>query len=97
MPVNHVTPAGGNVFADIGFAPEEAETLKICAQLMMTIQDVIDSRALSVAAAAKHFGVTQAVIRKLVAGKIGAFDIDLLVKMLTHAGMRVEVNVRSAA
>ena len=24
----HITPAGGNVFADIGFEPEEAESLQ---------------------------------------------------------------------
>ncbi len=25
--IKHVTPVGGNVFADLGFAPEEAEKL----------------------------------------------------------------------
>lgn len=25
--ITHVTPVGGNVFADLGFAPEEAEKL----------------------------------------------------------------------
>lgn len=51
MPISHVTPAGGNVFADLEFSKEEAEALKICSSLMMTIQDVVDTRALSVAQA----------------------------------------------
>src|SRR4051812_33283320 len=97
MPITHTTPVGGNVFADIGFPPAEAETLKICSQLMMAIQDVIDDRTLPVADAAKHFGVSQAVIKKLIRGKIGEFNIDLLVKMLAHAGMHVEVTVKAAA
>ena len=97
MLVTHVTPVGGNVFADLGFPPAEAETMKICSRLMMAAQDVVDSRKLSVAEAAKLFGVTQAIVKKLVRGKIREFTMDQLVKMLTHAGMHVEVSIRAAA
>lgn len=97
MPVTHVTPVGGNVFADLGFPPAEAESMKICSRLMMAAQDVVDSRELSVPDAAKLFGVTQAVARNLVQGKIREFTMDQLVTMLTHAGMHVEVSVRAAA
>ena len=97
MPITHVTPVGGNVFADLGFPPAEAESMKICSRLMVAAQDVIESRELSVAEAAKLFGVTQAVVKKLVRGKIREFTMDALVKMLTHAGMHVEVTVRAAA
>lgn len=97
MTITHETPVGGNVFADIGFPKEEAEALKICSSLMMTIQEVIDERELSVAQAAKVFGVPQARVRQLLRGKIGEFTIDALVRMVTHAGMRVEVTVKSAA
>lgn len=27
--IKHITPAGGNVFADLGFPPEEAAALKV--------------------------------------------------------------------
>lgn len=97
MPVTHVTPAGGNVFADVGFSKEEAEMLKLCSSLMMAVQDVIDERELSPAQAAKLFGVTQARMRELLRGKIGEFTIDALMRMLMHAGMNVEVNVKAAA
>ena len=97
MPIAHVTPAGGNVFADLGFSKEEAETLKICSSLMMSIQDVIDERELSPAESAKLFGVKQAQIRKLLHGSIGELTIDALVRMLTHAGMQVEIRVKAAA
>ncbi|HEX8832326.1 MAG TPA: helix-turn-helix transcriptional regulator [Longimicrobium sp.] len=97
MPVTHVTPAGGNVFADLGFSKDEAEALKICSSLMMKVQDVIEERELSTADAAKLFGVTQARIKALLRGKIGEFTIDALVRMLTHAGMRVEVSVKAVA
>jgi predicted XRE-type DNA-binding protein len=97
MTVTHETPAGGNVFADLGFSKGEAETLKICSSLMMTIQDVVEARQLSTAQAAKLFGVTQARIRQVLRGRIGEFTIDALVRMLTHAGLQVEVSVKTAA
>jgi predicted XRE-type DNA-binding protein len=36
--ITHITPADGNVFADLGFAPEEAAKLKIKAQLMIQLE-----------------------------------------------------------
>lgn len=97
MATIHLTPVGGNVFADLGFPKEEAEMLKICSSLMMAIRDVIDERELSPAQAAKVFGVTQARIRELLRGKTGEFTLDALVRMLTHAGLQVEINVKAAA
>ena len=38
----HVTPKGGNVFADLGFAPNEAVKLKIKAELMLKIRYRMD-------------------------------------------------------
>jgi predicted XRE-type DNA-binding protein len=91
--IEHITPADGNVFADIGFPPEEAETLLICSRLSIAIEDIIDERGLTRAAAAKLFGVSQSRITQITRGK-GALTIDELVKMLAHAGFRVDVSIR---
>lgn len=32
----HITPVGGNVFADLGFAPEEAVALKVESQRIIS-------------------------------------------------------------
>lgn len=93
MAIEHVTEAGGNVFADLGFTPEEAENLKVRSTLMMEIQKVIESRGLRQVEAAELFGVTQPRISELVRGKIDQFSIDSLVNMLAHAGFQVEVRV----
>jgi predicted XRE-type DNA-binding protein len=96
MTVEHVTPAGGNVFEDLGFSPEEAENLKIRAVLMDAIEDLIESRGLTQQRAAELLGTTQPRVSDLVRGKINEFTIDSLVKMLSHAGVRVEVQVSEA-
>lgn len=89
------TRGSGNVFADIGFPPEEAENLLLRAQLMSRIRDV--ARGATQREASKQFGVSQPRLNDLMRGKIGKFSLDALVNMLAHAGMRVELKVKKAA
>ena len=88
----HVTRADGNVFADLGFQPEEAINLSIRAQLMMELRDVIAGMTQN--QAATLLGVSQPRISHLTRGKIGLFTIDTLVNMLARAGVRTSVSVR---
>jgi predicted XRE-type DNA-binding protein len=82
--------SSGNVFRDLGFACEEAENLKIRADLMIRVTKLIEARGLTQAQAASLFGVTQPPISDLVRGKIERFSIDTLVAMLGQAGVRVD-------
>lgn len=84
----------GNVFADLGFAAEEAEHLKVRADLMIALTKLIDARGLSQAEAAKLLGVSQPRISDLVRGKIDKFSADTLISMLAAAGAQVSVSVR---
>jgi predicted XRE-type DNA-binding protein len=97
MGVTHVTPAGGNVFADLGFAEPEAESLKIRSTLMIAIHRTIDERGLTKKDAARLFGVAQPRITALQRGTVGSFTIDEIVGMLAHAHIQVDVSVRTAA
>jgi predicted XRE-type DNA-binding protein len=97
MPVEHVTPAGANIFLDLGFPPGEAENLKIRADLMREIMGIIRGRGMKQKKAAELFGVSQPRISELMRGRINEFSIDSLVNMLAHAGMTVDVSIRAAA
>lgn len=90
--VNHVTPPGGNIFADLGFESGEAENLKMRSTLMAYIKRTIRERGLNQTEAAKVFGTTQPRISEIVNGRIGEFTIDSLVNMLSHAGVQMEVH-----
>ena len=83
-----------NIFRDLGFGPEEAESLKLRAELMVQIRRLIERRKLTQAAAARLLGVTQPRISDLVRGKIGLFSIDSLVDMLARGGIRVQLRIR---
>jgi predicted XRE-type DNA-binding protein len=84
----------GNVFADLGFPPEEAEHLKVRSGLMIALIRLIRDRGLTQVRAAKLFGVSQPRVSDLVRGKIERFSIDTLVEMLGHAGAHVSIVVR---
>ncbi|MGQ0562601.1 MAG: helix-turn-helix domain-containing protein [Gemmatimonadota bacterium] len=89
-----VERSSGNVFADLGFEPDEAEHLRIRSTLMATVRQVIFDGNMTQSEAAALFEVKQPRISDLMRGKINLFSIDTLVDMLARAGVRVEVKTR---
>ncbi len=86
--------SSGNVFKDLGFAPEEANHLRVRSQLMVELSGIIEDRGLTQAKAAKLLGVSQPRVSDLVRGKIERFSIDTLVEMLGRAGMEVQFTTK---
>ena len=66
--------SSGNVFRDLGFADDEAENLRVRADLMISLSKLIEERGLTQAQAAKLLGVTQPRISDLKRGKIQLFS-----------------------
>ena len=86
-----LTRSSGNVFRDLGFSRDDAEYLKVRAELMMNLQKVITSRGLKQAEAAKLLGVTQPRVSDLMRGRIDLFSIDTLIDMLARFGVRAKL------
>jgi predicted XRE-type DNA-binding protein len=95
QPTLRAQPGNDNIFRDIGFARDEAESLRLRAQLMSHLREL--ARSMTRRKAATRFGVPQRRLSDLLRGKIGAFSVDALVKMLGHARMRVELRVTKSA
>ncbi|WP_428354342.1 helix-turn-helix domain-containing protein [Methyloprofundus sp.] len=89
----HITTENGNIFKDLGFAPEEASKLKIKAQLMCQISEWIKEKQLKQVDASNILHVTRPRISDIMRGKSGKFSIDALVDMLERAGKHVTVQV----
>lgn len=97
----HITPAGGNVFADLGFGHEEAAALQaeskriiwkkqaIKESLMTELAEWIDERKLKQAEAAKILGVSRSRVSDVLNKKSSKFTVDALVGMLAKAGKHV--------
>lgn len=86
-----------NIFRDIGFKAEEAESLKLRAMLMVELEKYIRGKRMTQKRAAERLGVTQPRISDLMRGKIELFSVDTLITMLTHAGLKVDVKVTRPA
>ncbi len=82
-----------SVFDDIARSAEEAENLKIRAQLLDSLIDYVEQRGLSQTEAAARFGTTQPRVSYLLNGKISKFTIDALINMHAHAGIPVRVEI----
>ena len=101
----HITPAGGNVFADLGFPPEEAAVLQaeskriisekqlIKEQLMNEISSWIRDKKLKQADAAQILGVSRPRVSDVINRKSIKFTIDALVDMLARTGKQVMLSV----
>ena len=83
--------SSGNVFRDLGFSPDEAEYLKVRAELMVNLQKMITARGLKQAEAADLLGVTQPRVSDLMRGRIDLFSIDTLIDMFARLGVRAKL------
>lgn len=86
-----VIESSGNVFADLGFSPEEATILAMRAELMARIRETIAAKGWTQAEAADHLGIGQSRVSDLVRGKRDKFSLDMLVTLATRAGRHVEL------
>ncbi len=103
--ITHRTPADGNIFADLGFALDEAARLladadqaidekrAIKQMLMAEIVGWIDAQNLKQAQAAEILGVTRPRISDVVNQKTPKFTVDSLVDMVLRTGKHVHLSV----
>ena len=90
MTTNH------NVFEDLGFPPIEAENLRIRSDLMISLRRLIRSREWNLESAAINLKTTIDCVEGLMNGDIDRFQVEQLITMLTHAGMKVQVEIIAA-
>ena len=81
----------GNVFRDLGFSPDEAESLKVRADLMLNLQKAIGARKLKQGDAAELLGVSQPRVSDLMRGRIDLFSTETLIDMLAKLGIRTKL------
>lgn len=101
----HVTPVGGNVFADLGFAPDEAvrlkaesdriiaEKLAIKEQLMEQLSAWMAEKHMKQVEAASILGITRPRVSDMLNKKAAKFSIDSLVEMVARTGKVITLSV----
>jgi len=85
-----------SVWDAIADTPEEAENMRLRADLMQTLRQHIQENGWTQNDAASQLGVTQPRISDLVRGKISLFSLDSLIRMAVSAGWQVSIRVGKA-
>ena len=86
-----------NVWDAIEDSPEEAATMTMRSNVMIAIKDQVRSWNTTQANAARRLAITQPRLNDLLNGKINKFSLDTLLTLATRAGLKVKIDVRSAA
>jgi predicted XRE-type DNA-binding protein len=90
-----VQRGSGNVFSDLGFAPEEAANLQVRSDLMIQLRRRLEWLRVTQLRAAQLLGVSQPRVSDLMRGRIDRFSVDMLIKLLGKAGAEVRLTVRA--
>lgn len=88
-----IKKSSGNVFVDLGFAPDEVAVLTLRAEVMVALRKLISARGWTQAQAAEALGVTQSRVSDLVRGKHEKFSLDMLVALAARAGRTVKLRL----
>ncbi len=91
MSTTHVTPAGGNIFADLGVTNADNEKLRLV--LLASIREWFNESGMTQQEAADSMGIKQPVLNDALNGRFQKFTIDRLVRMLATVGLHVNVTI----
>jgi predicted XRE-type DNA-binding protein len=85
-----ITRSSGNVFADLGFAPDEVATLTQRSDLIARLRLHIQQNRWTQARAAAELGMSQSRVRDLVRGTVDIFSLDMLLAIADRTRLQRE-------
>jgi predicted XRE-type DNA-binding protein len=86
-----------NVWDAIEDNSEDAANMTMRSEVMIAINEAVGSWGTTQARAARRLGITQPRLNDLLHGKINKFSLDTLLTLATRAGLKVKIDVQSAA
>jgi predicted XRE-type DNA-binding protein len=86
-----------NVWDAIEDSPEDVAMMTIRSNVMIAIKDKVRGWNTTQARAARRLGITQPRLNDLLHGKFSKFSLDTLMTLATRAGLKVRIDIRSAA
>jgi predicted XRE-type DNA-binding protein len=85
-----------SVWDAIADTPEQAANLRVRAELMQQITELIEAKGWTQVESAERCGVTQPRINDLLRGRVSRFSLDALVNIATALGKRVSFGLKAA-
>jgi len=87
--------SSGNVFADLGFDPAEAQIMKLRAEIMIRTAQRLKAQGWTQEEAARQLRITKADVSSLVKGHTENFSLDMLLTLAARAGLHPELRLLS--
>lgn len=84
--------SSGNVFLDLGYASEDAEILRLRADMMAEVRKWVSDQGLPPAEAVEILQVSQSRISDLVRGKCEKFSLEALVILAIRCGFKLSLS-----
>jgi predicted XRE-type DNA-binding protein len=88
-----ITESSGNVFADLGFEPAEAQILEMRAKLMSDLREHIQSSGLTQPVAAKRLKIGRSRVSDLMSGRWEEFSLEMLITLAARVGCKVTLEL----
>ncbi|HAE39539.1 MAG TPA: transcriptional regulator [Candidatus Riflebacteria bacterium] len=89
---SEIHESSGNVFLDLGYSHEDAELLRLRADLMAEVRSWIKENGLTQAQAAEILQVSQSRISDLVRGKWEKFSLEMLIILAMRSGFNLTLS-----
>jgi predicted XRE-type DNA-binding protein len=86
-----------NVWDALEDSPEQAAMMTMRSNVMIAINKKVQGWSTTQAQAARRLGITQPRLNDLLHGKINKFSLDTLLTLATRVGLKVKIDIRSAA
>ena len=90
--MSDVHDSSGNIFLDLGYASEDAEILRLRADLLAVVRRWISDKGFSSAEVTKTMQVSEARISDLVRGKWEKFSLETLIVLAIRSGFKLTLN-----
>ncbi len=84
--------SSGNIFRDLGYSREDAELLRLRADLMAAVRRWISENSLTTPKAAEVLQVSQSRISDLVRGKWEKFSLEMLIVLAMRSGFNLTLS-----
>jgi predicted XRE-type DNA-binding protein len=82
----------GNVFADLGF--DDADDMRLRADLVQQMREIIERRKLTQVAAAELLGIKQPDLSALLRGRLTKYSLERLLRFMTTLDRDVKIVVQ---
>ena len=87
------TKGCGNVFIDLGFDPAEAKVMALRAEVMLRLEQHLQTKGWTQSEAARRLGISQPRVSRLIRGKWQDFSLDMLLTLAARAGLEPELRL----